>query len=66
MVMVLNICAIKSNTLYHLRNADKFRIRTANTTAVQKSLFYRGLQVFNNLTDDIENKNNILYLEENM
>lgn len=44
---------------YNLRNAEDFRIQRVATSAMQKSLFYKGLQLYNNLNSEIKNERNI-------
>ena len=43
---------------YSLRNVMDFRIQQANTTAKQKSLFYKGLNLYNMLPFDLKNEVN--------
>ena len=43
---------------YSLRNVVDFRIQQANTTAKQKSLFYKGLNLYNMLPFDVKNEVN--------
>ena len=43
---------------YSLRNVMDFRIQQANTTAKQKSLFYKGLNLYNMLPFDVKNEVN--------
>lgn len=44
---------------YGLRNAENFRLRKANTTSRQRSLFYKGLKLFNSLPNETKTENNI-------
>lgn len=44
---------------YNLRNADNFRLQRVTTSAMQKSLFYKGLHLYNKLDPDIRNETNI-------
>lgn len=50
---------------YGLRNADNFRLKRATTTAGQRSLFYKGLKLYNSLTNEIkkETRTNIFRRE---
>ena len=43
---------------YSLRNVTDFRIQQANTTAKQKSLFYKGLNLYNMVPFDVKNEVN--------
>lgn len=43
---------------YHLRNADNFRLPKAATTAMQRSLFYKGLHLYNMLPMNVKSENN--------
>ena len=40
---------------YSLRNVMDFRIQQSNTTGKQKSLFYKGLNLYNMLPFDVKN-----------
>ena len=40
---------------YSLRNADDFRIQRVTSTLMQKTLFYKGLQLFNSLPNNMKN-----------
>ena len=43
---------------YNLRNVMDFRIQEANTTTRQKSIFYKGLNLYNMLPFDVKNEIN--------
>lgn len=43
---------------YMLRNADDFRILRVKTSQMQKTLFYKGLQLYNLLPANIKNEAN--------
>ena len=45
---------------YNLRNAIDFRLQTARISAVQKTLFYKGLYLFNFLANNIKNEENFV------
>ena len=40
---------------YHLRNNNNFRIERACKLAMQRSVFYKGLQLYNQLPDYVTN-----------
>lgn len=44
---------------YHLRNAENFRLPRAKTTAMQQSLFFKGLKLYNLLPNNIKTERNI-------
>lgn len=43
---------------YTLRNLNNFRIERVHSTAMQRNLFYKGLQLYNTLPNYIKNENN--------
>lgn len=45
---------------YGLRNADNFRLQRVSTSAMQRSLFYKGLNMYNMLPTDAKNEGNII------
>lgn len=44
---------------YHLRNVSNFRLPRATTAAMQRSLFHKGLNLYNMLPSDIKSELNI-------
>lgn len=44
---------------YQLRNAEHFRIERVATSAMQRSLFYKGLQLYNSLPNNIKFQHNM-------
>lgn len=46
---------------YQLRNSENFRIERVSTSAMQRSLFFKGLQLYNLLPNEIKNeeRNNV-------
>lgn len=44
---------------YQLRNIEDFRIQRASTAAMQRSLFYNGLQLYNSLPNNVKTEHNI-------
>ena len=49
---------------YNLRNAIDFRLQRARSSAVQKTLFYMGLYLFNLLPNNIKNEENFLLFKK--
>lgn len=45
---------------YNLRNSDNFNVARARTTQMQRTLFYKGLQTYNEIPNEIRNENNIV------
>lgn len=45
---------------YQLRNAENFRLQRVTTSAMQKSLFYKGLHLYNKMSQDLKNERNII------
>ena len=45
---------------YRLRNANNFRLQRADTSATLKSLYYRGLNMYNKMPDYLKNERNML------
>lgn len=43
---------------YDLRNASDFRIQRATSTTTQRSLFFKGLKIFNNLPNNVKTETN--------
>lgn len=43
---------------YQLRNINNFRIERVTTTAMQRSLFYKGLQLYNGLPTHVKDERN--------
>lgn len=43
---------------YNLRNASDFRIQRAASTTTQRSLFFKGLKIFNNLPNNVKTETN--------
>lgn len=43
---------------YQLRNMDNFRIERVATTSTQRSLFYKGLQLYNTLPNNVKFEHN--------
>ena len=44
---------------YHLRKVSNFRLNKATNNVMKRSLLYKGLQVFNDLPNEVKNENNI-------
>lgn len=50
---------------YSLRNANNFRLQRFTTSSMQRSLFYKGLKLFNSLPNRIKNElNNNIFNKE--
>lgn len=43
---------------YHLRNAEHFRIERVTSSAMQRSLFYKGFQLYNSLPNNVKMERN--------
>ena len=43
---------------YELRNAEHFRIEIVSSSAIKRSLFYKGFQLYNSLTNNVKLKHN--------
>lgn len=43
---------------YELRNSENFRLQRVTSTAMQRSLFYKGLKLFNTLPNNLKNERN--------
>lgn len=43
---------------YDLRNASNFRLERVTSSDMQKSLFFKGLQLYNRMPNDIKNEHN--------
>lgn len=52
------IIYVKEAQPYQLRNMEHFRIARVSTTAMQRSLFYKGLQLYNSLPNNVQNETN--------
>ena len=52
------LCYVGEVQPYSLRNVMDFKIQQANTTARQKSLFYKGLNPSNMLSFEVKNRIN--------
>lgn len=44
---------------YQLRNAENFRLQRTTTTKMQRSLFHKGLKLYNMLSDNIKSETNM-------
>lgn len=50
---------------YQLRNAENFRLQRTTTTKMQRSLFYKGLQLYNMLPDNSKSERNMNIFKRN-
>lgn len=57
--MLDEIRYVRDEQPYHLRNGQDFRIRRAETTYMQRSLYYKGFQLYNMIPNDIKNEFNL-------
>ena len=57
------IYSVGHSQLYQLRKGYEFRIQRVRSTQVQKTLFYKSLQLFTSLPNNVKNKTNgnVLY-----
>lgn len=44
---------------YNLRNVADFRLPTVTTTAMQRSIFFKGLKIYNSLPNNVKTERNI-------
>ena len=44
---------------YSLRNANNFRLQRPDTSAMHKSLYYKGLNMYNKMSNYLKNERNI-------
>lgn len=51
---------------YNLRNAEDFRLQRVTTTAMQRSLFFKGLKLYNMLPNYIKTERNINIFKRNI
>lgn len=54
-----NIMFVGDVQPYQLRNASDFRLQLHNTSAAQRTIFFKGLQLFNMLPDDTKEERNL-------
>lgn len=58
MYLSRNLNYVSDSTNYNLRNANNFRLQRFNRTATQNSVLYKGLQIFNDMPNEIKIENN--------
>ena len=51
---------------YRLRNSNNFRLQRADTSAMQKSLYYKGLNMYNKMPNYLKNERNINTFRKNV
>lgn len=51
---------VRESQPYRLKKADDFRIQSAQSTQMQRSLYYKGFQLFNSRPNNIKNEINYI------
>ena len=51
---------------YRLRNASDFKIERVISTSQQKTIFYKGLILYNKIPNELKNENNIHIFKRNV
>ena len=57
--MTRNVNYVRDAHTYPMRNDDDFRLQTVTKTSTTKTIFHKGLQMFNGLPTEIKSENNI-------
>ena len=51
---------------YRLRHANNFRLQPADTSTMQKSIYYKGLNMYNKMANFLMNERNINVFRKNV
>lgn len=56
--MTRNVSYVRDAHAYPMRNADDFRLKTVTKASTTKTVFHKGLQMFNVLPNELKNEKN--------